>query len=139
VKNIIPLSLALMAFYSVLTTAATHAVPPDYSENQIIVKFSKLVTDVLQIKIDEDQPLLLYPGLLEPLNQYIFEHSRAGHKRTYVLACYDTAELLSTVTDNGHVDIKVIGRLNSGQQFYGSGFIKILDRQQPHQWQLLKN
>ncbi len=39
-KNIIPLSLALMAFYSVLTSAATTAVTPDYAENLIIVKFS---------------------------------------------------------------------------------------------------
>jgi hypothetical protein len=54
VKNIIPLSLAIIAVYSVLTTAATTAAPDDYAENQIIVKFSKSVTDVLQLQLDEN-------------------------------------------------------------------------------------
>jgi len=90
-------------------------------------------------QIDEDEPLLLYPGPLEPINQYIFEHGQADRKRTYVLACYDTAELLSVVTDNGPVDVQVIGSLNTSRQFYGSALIKILDRQKPPLWRLLKN
>ncbi|MHC4737615.1 MAG: S8 family serine peptidase [Planctomycetota bacterium] len=104
-----------------------------------VIAWMHLPEGITKDQIDEDEPLLLYPCPLEPLNQYIFEHGRTDRKRTYVLACYDTAELLSTVPDNGPVDIQVIGSLNTGQQYYGRGFIKILDRQNPHQWRLLKN
>ena len=104
-----------------------------------LIAWMHLPEGITKDQIDEDKPLLLYPGPLEPINQYIFEHGRPGHKRTYVLACYDTAEFLAAVLNNGPVDIKVIGSLNTGRQFYGQGFIKILDRQKPHQWRLLKN
>jgi len=104
-----------------------------------IIVWMLLPEGITKDQIDEDEPLLLYPGPLEPINQYIFEHGQADRKRTYVLACYDTAELLSVVTDNGPVDVQVIGSLNTSRQFYGSALIKILDRQKPPLWRLLKN
>jgi len=65
---------------------------------------------------------------------------KKGDKRVSIFAIYNKAELLSAVPDNGLVDIQVIGSLNTGQYFYGSGSLTILDpRQQPHQWRLLKN
>ena len=103
-----------------------------------LIAWMHLPEGITKDQIDEDKPLLLYPGPLEPINQYIFEHGQASRKRTYVLACYDTSEFLAVVTDNGPVDVQVIGSLNTSRQFYGLGFIKILDRQQPHQWRLLK-
>jgi len=82
-------------------------------------------------QIDQTAPLLLYPGSLEPVKQYIFEHGRPGSKHTSIFLLYDKAELMAAVPDNGRVDVQVIGSLNTSQQFYGNSFITIRDRPRP--------
>jgi len=104
-----------------------------------VMAWMQLPEGITKDQIDQDTPVLLYPGPLEPINQYIFEHGKKGDKRVNIFILYDKAELLSVVPDNGLVDVQVIGSLNTGQQFYGSAFLTILDRQQPRQGRLLKN
>jgi len=104
-----------------------------------VMAWIRLPEGVTKDRIAQDTPLLLYPGRLEPINQYIFEHGRKGRKRTSIFILYDKAELLTVVSDNGLVEVKVIGSLNTGQNFCGSDAITILERQQPNQWRLLKN
>jgi hypothetical protein len=90
-------------------------------------------------QVDQTAPLLFYPGSLEPVSQYIFEQGRKGSKRIRIFIIYDKAELLSAVPDNGQVDVQVVGSLNNDRQFYGTGFVTIIGRQQPRQWRQLKN
>ncbi len=109
------------------------------SKMKRVMAWMKLPEDITKKQINENIPLLLYPGPLEPVNQYIFEQGQKGRKRTRIFIIYDKAELLSAVPDNGLVDVQVIGSLNTGQQFYGNSFVTIIGRQHPHQWRWLKN
>jgi parallel beta-helix repeat protein/predicted outer membrane repeat protein len=108
------------------------------SKMKRVMAWLQLPEDITKDQIDEDAPLLLYPGPLEPVNQYIFEH---GQKRTNIFILYDKAELMDAVPDNGLLDVLVIGILNTGQYFYGSDNVTIIDHRwrRPHQWRRLKN
>ncbi len=108
------------------------------SKMKRVMAWMQLPQSITKEQIDEDTPLLLYPGPLEPINKYIFEHGRKGRKRTSIFILYDKAELLSVVPDNGLVDVQVIGSLNTGQNFYGTSFLTLIDHQQPNQWRLLR-
>ncbi|MHC4738521.1 MAG: right-handed parallel beta-helix repeat-containing protein [Planctomycetota bacterium] len=105
------------------------------SKMKRVMAWLQLPEDITKDQIDEDAPLLLYPGPLEPVNQYIFEH---GQKRTNIFILYDKAELMDAVPDNGLVDVQVIGSLNTSQKFYGASFVTLIGRQQPNQWRLLR-
>ena len=96
-----------------------------------VMAWMKLPEGITKDQIDQDTPLLLYPGHLEPINQYIFEYGKKGDKRVNIFAFYDKAEFMAAVPDNGQVQLEVIGNLTTSQEFYGSGFLTILDRQQP--------
>jgi subtilisin family serine protease len=66
VKKIVPLTLALLAIYSVSAPAATRRLRTDYVENQIIVKFRKPVADKLEMGLTKTVPasqLKLSPSL----------------------------------------------------------------------------
>jgi hypothetical protein len=104
-----------------------------------VMAWMKLPEGVTKDQIDQNQPVPLYPGPLEPINKYIFEHGQKDQKRTSIFFLYDKAEFLAAIPDNGLIDVQVIGSLNTCQKFYGTSFVTILDRQQPHQWRLLKN
>ena len=97
-----------------------------------VMAWIHLPRDITKDQIDKDQPVLLYyPSAaepIEPIRQYVFQHGRGSHKRTYVLAYYDKAELMTAVPGNGSVDLEVVGSLKSGQYFYGSDTVRIIDR-----------
>jgi len=76
-------------------------------------------------QIDKDQPVLLYPGAIEPIRQYVLQSGRSNHKRAYVIAFYDRDDLMTAVPGSGTVDIQVIGSLNNGRYFYGSDSIRM--------------
>ena len=103
-----------------------------------VMAWMQLPEGITKNQIDKDTPLILYPGHLEPIQQYVFEQGKKGNKRVRIFAFYDKAELLAVVPDNGLVDIQVIGSLKTGQQFYGSRFLTLIGRQQPRQWRFLK-
>ena len=104
-----------------------------------VMAWIQLPEGITKDQIDQDTPLLLYPGPLEPINQYIFEHGKKGDKRVSIFAFFDKSELTEAVPDNGQVQLEVVGNLTTGQEFYGYGFVTILDRQRPRKWRLLKN
>jgi len=110
-----------------------------HNQMKKVMAWMQLPEGITKDQIDQDSPVLLYPGPLEPIKQYTFEQGQKGRKRTRIFLFYDKAELMTAVPDNGLVDIQVIGSLNTGQQFYGSSFLTILGRQQQRRWRLLKN
>ena len=81
-----------------------------------------------------DEPILLYPGEIEAVNQYVIEHGRRGHKRTSVLAFFKKAELMDAVVDNGEVEVEAVGSLTSGRYFYGSDTVLIKARRYRSWW-----
>ena len=101
-----------------------------HSRTKRIMAWIHFPRDITKDQIDNDQPVLLYyPGAaepIEPIRQYVFQYGRGSHKRTYVLAYYDKAELMAAVPSNGPVDLEVIGKLKSRQYFYGSDTVRII-------------
>jgi len=91
------------------------------------MQFPKGIT---KVQIDQDQPLLLYPGGIEAELQYVFEQGKKGDKGVRISAFFDKAELMEAIPDNGQVQLEVVGYLTTGREFYGTDFVTILDRQQ---------
>ena len=77
--------------------------------------------------VDIAQPLLLYPGAIKSLHQYAFEYDDAGTVRTNVFAFFDKGKLLAAVPENGKVQLHVVGRLRTGQYFYGTYWVNIVE------------
>ena len=102
----------------------------------VIVRHSRQKNILAWIRLPEgidkeqisDEPILLYPGEIEAVNQYVIEHGRRGHKRTSVLAFFGKAELMDAVVDNGRVEVEAVGSLKSGRYFYGSDTVLIKAR-----------
>ena len=108
------------------------------SKMKRVMAWVHLPEGITKDQIDQTTPLLLYPGSLEPINQYIFEHGQKGSKLTSIFIIYDKAELMAVVPDNGLVDLQVVGMLTTGRYFYGNDLVTIIGRQHPHQWRLLR-
>jgi len=96
------------------------------SKVERILAWMQFPEGITKNQVDQDQPLLLYPGPIEPIRQYILQHGRGNHKRAYVIAFYDRADLMTALPGNGTVDLQVIGRLNTGRYFYGSDTVRII-------------
>ncbi|MHC4396844.1 MAG: right-handed parallel beta-helix repeat-containing protein [Planctomycetota bacterium] len=99
-----------------------------HSRNKRIMAWIALGEDVSEEQIDEDEPVLLYPGGIGPIQQRVFPHGRGRSKRIYILAFYDKEKLLAAVSKNGAVELEVMGRLKSGRYFGGCDSIRIKRR-----------
>ena len=94
----------------------------------------QLPEDISKDQIDQDSPLLLYPGVIEAEFRYVFEHGKKGDKRVSIFAFFDKSELTEAVPDNGQVQLEVVGYLTTSQEFYDNSFVTLIDHQQTHQW-----
>ncbi|MBA7681043.1 hypothetical protein ES703_89371 [subsurface metagenome] len=72
--------------------------------------------------------LLLYPGGIEALNQYVIQSRRGGVLHTSIFAFFDKASLMDAVSDDGRVELQVVGRLKAGRYFYGTDTVEIIGR-----------
>jgi len=77
--------------------------------------------------VDAGQPLLLYPGGIKAMYQYPFEYSETELVRTNIFAFFSKAKLLAAVPENGKVKLHVVGRLKTGQCFYGTYWVNIVE------------
>ena len=77
--------------------------------------------------VDIDKPLLLYPGAIKAVHQYALEYEEAGLVHTSVLAFFDKVKLLAAVPENGKVKLHIVGRLKTGQYFYGTYWVEIVE------------
>ncbi len=98
------------------------------SRQKYILASVRLPEGITKRQIDTDKPLLLYPSGVEALHQYIFQSRRRGAQQTSILAFFDKAELMEAVPDNGQVELQVVGRLKTGQYFYGIDTVNIIGR-----------
>jgi hypothetical protein len=77
--------------------------------------------------VDIEQPSLLYPGAIKSVHQYAVEYEDEGTVRTNVFAFFDKAKLLAAVPENGKVKLHVVGRLKTGQYYYGTYWVNIVE------------
>jgi hypothetical protein len=79
---------------------------------------------ITRAQADGDEPLLLYPGGIQ-----VMRRRTAGSvdNRVSILAFF-AKDALSGVVHNGPAELTVIGRLRSGQLFYGRDTVKIIGK-----------
>ncbi len=103
-----------------------------YSHTQRrISAWLRLPKGVTKDDIDSNTPLLLYPGEIEPTRQYIFPRGRRGPKRVSIIAYFDKRDLMDVISNNGRVELKLVGRLKTGRYFFGCDTARIIHRRHP--------
>jgi len=101
-----------------------------HSRQRRVMAWLRLPKGVTKDQIDSNTPLLLYPGEIEPTRQYIFQRGRRP-KRVSIIAYFDKRDLMDVISNNGRVELKVVGRLKTGQYFYDRDTIRIINRRPP--------
>ncbi|MHC4737571.1 MAG: right-handed parallel beta-helix repeat-containing protein [Planctomycetota bacterium] len=77
------------------------------------------------------------PAVIEPygVESYKIKVLLDDEGLVRVEATFRRSDLCSSITSyDQNIELMVTGRLTTGQQFYGSGLLTILGRQQPRQW-----
>ncbi len=97
-------------------------------KGQRILALIHLPEPIVKHDVDAYEPLLLYPGAIEAASQYIIPSDARAQSNVRILAVFDKADLLTTIPDDGNVELTAVGRFISGQCFYGTDTIKIIDR-----------
>jgi Tol biopolymer transport system component len=77
-------------------------------------------------QVDAEKMLVLYPGGIEATSQRVSECGRGGTHATMILARFDKSALMDAARDNGSVELTGVGRLKTGQYFYGTDTIRII-------------
>jgi hypothetical protein len=95
-----------------------------------VLALIRLPEGVTRDQIDSNEPLLLYPGGIEALNQYVIQHRRGEAQGTNIFAFFDKTSLMDAVGENGRVELQVVGRLKAGRYFYGTDTVEIIDHKE---------
>jgi len=96
-----------------------------HSRMRRIMAWLHLPQGVTREQIDRNRPLILYPGEIESMHQFVIERGRPGHRRTSIFAFFDKSDLMQAVPDNGRVELELVGSLTTSQYFYGTDSIWI--------------
>ncbi|MFQ5770193.1 MAG: right-handed parallel beta-helix repeat-containing protein [bacterium] len=96
-----------------------------------IMAWIHLSKGIIADQIDSNKLLVLYPGQIEATKQFVLSYEINDNLRLAVLAFFKKADLTRVVSINGPVELQVVGRLKTGQYFYGTDTIKIVERHHP--------
>jgi hypothetical protein len=77
-----------------------------------------LPAGVRRFDIDEDSPLVLYPGQIEACNFKVLQTNGQDQSSIYIIAWFDKRECLESLC-GGHNEIEIAGRFKSGRYFFG--------------------
>ncbi|MHC4791262.1 MAG: right-handed parallel beta-helix repeat-containing protein [Planctomycetota bacterium] len=101
------------------------------SRRKRVLAWLRLPEGITKDQIDTGSPLVLYPGNIQAIRQYVFQNRRR-EVQCSIFAFFNKKELINAVDDNGRVQLHVLGHFaNPGQYFYGSDTIKIITKH-PH-------
>ena len=98
----------------------------------------KIIADVLLPEgttadnVNSNYRLMLYPNWpqIEPIEafyQNVYQYKVNSIERTGILAYFEKPDLTSGIREGRDVEFKVVGKLTTGQFFFGSDTIKIID------------
>ena len=93
-----------------------------------ILTMLKLPAGITKEQIDSGYKLLLYPGGIEAKTQYITQNWDNGSGRIGIVASFDRSALLASVGTNGNLKLYVVGRLTTGQYFFGQNTVRIFNQ-----------
>jgi len=88
---------------------------------QRVIAWLRLPDGIDKPQVDREQLFVLPPGGIQASNQFVIQHYSA-----IIIALFDKAEVLETISDNGRVALTVVGKLKSGQYVYGKDTVKII-------------
>ena len=92
-----------------------------------IIAMLDLSESVAKNDIDCNEPLSLYPGDIAASKKWVLPYSYKGRKYVKILAFFDKNALMDAVPQNGQTELDVVGKLKSGQYFYGSDTVRIIN------------
>ncbi|MHC4571614.1 MAG: right-handed parallel beta-helix repeat-containing protein [Planctomycetota bacterium] len=94
-----------------------------------IMAWVRLPQGVTKDQIDRDEPLILYPGGITAMRQFVIQNRRRGSQHVNIIAFFDKAELMDAIPANGRAELQVLGHLRQpGQYFSGSDTVRIIAR-----------
>jgi hypothetical protein len=96
------------------------------SRRETISAVLRLPESIITDDIDVDEPLVVFPGAVEAAGQSIIPPGKAAQSSVKIHAVFDKADLLAAMPDNGEVELTVVGRLNTGEYFYGTDTVRII-------------
>jgi len=97
-----------------------------HSRMKNVLAIIRLPAEIAEDQIDISEPLLLYPGSIAASNQRVTHSHSQADVRTSIFALFDKAALMDAVTDDGPVELQVVGRLMTGQYFYGCDTVTVI-------------
>jgi hypothetical protein len=77
--------------------------------------------------IDMYEPLVLFPGSIEATEQNL--QYKPAQREVKIHAVFDKAELLGAGPGDGDVEVTVVGRFISGEYFYCTDQVRIINTQ----------
>jgi hypothetical protein len=98
-----------------------------------IMAMMRLPKGITKDQIDTNEPILLYPGEIEADWTWISKDfdNKCRAWSTTIFASFDKDELMNAIDDNGQVELAVVGRLKTGQYFFGTDDIRVIS---PGNW-----
>jgi hypothetical protein len=92
-----------------------------------IMAMLRLPKGITKDQLDTNEPILLYPGEIEADWTWFSKDfdNKCRAWSTTIFASFDKDKLLNAIDDNGQVELVVVGRLKTGQYFFGSDDIRI--------------
>ncbi|MBN2019480.1 MAG: hypothetical protein JW749_04575 [Sedimentisphaerales bacterium] len=91
----------------------------------------RLPSGITKDQIDGSEKLTLYPGGIEAVNQFVLPSYAYGVKSSVVFAYFDKDDVLDAIGGNRFVRVYAVGKLKTGQFYYGSNTIRIFN---PGRW-----
>jgi predicted outer membrane repeat protein len=105
-----------------------HILPRTISrQDRRILAVLRLSEPISGDDIDMYEPLVMYPGTIEAAEQNM--QYKPSQSEVKIHAVFDKAELLSAAPGNGDIEVTVIGRFISGQYFYCTDQVRIINTQ----------
>jgi predicted outer membrane repeat protein len=96
-------------------------------QGQRILAALRLPEPITGDDVDMHEPLVLYPGAVEATEQNL--QYKPAQSEVRIHAVFDKAELLSPAPGDGDIEVTVIGRFISGQYFYCTDQVGIINSQ----------
>jgi len=97
-------------------------------EQRRIMAILWLPAGITKDQMDQKNKLLLYPGEVESLREFIPSYYANGARSVCIFAFFDLDEIVKAVDKNGPVRISVVGQFKTDQYFYGSDIIKVIGK-----------
>lgn len=91
-----------------------------------ILAFVKLPDNIGRSAIDTNELLVLYPGGIKSTRQWISPVGEGGSRLDGIFGFFDKAALMNAAPTDGDIELNVVGKLKSGQFFYGTDSIWII-------------